>query len=95
MKTVTDAELKRNFKVTEKALKAAKLSKNLDKHQLKATEQFKDFCSRYLEDAKHFKKEGHYVNAIRAVNYAHAWLDAGALLGFFDVKGRSDLFTTD
>jgi len=29
------------------------------------------------------------------LNYAHGWLDAGARLGIFDVKGDSRLFTVD
>lgn len=92
---VTEAILNKNLDITEKALKVAKLNKNLSDEQIKIATQFRDFCARYLGDAKHFKKEGNYVNAIRAVNYAHAWLDAGAIMGLFDVKGRNDLFTTD
>ncbi len=95
MKTVTEAMLNKNLEITERALKEATLVKNLSAEKEKIAHQFRDFCSRYLGDAKHFKKEGNYVNAIRAVNYAHAWLDAGAIMGLFDVKGKSDLFTTD
>ncbi len=92
---VTDAQLDNNFAVTEKALSLAKLRKNLGKEQIEIANQFIDFCSRYLSDAKHFRQQGNYVNALRAVNYAHAWLDAAAILGLLDVKGQSDLFTTD
>lgn len=92
---VTAAQLDKNFETTEKALSLAKLKKSLSEEQVNIAKTFIDFCSRYLSDAKHFRQQGNYVNALRAVNYAHAWLDAAAILGLLDVQGQSDLFTTD
>ncbi len=95
MKTITEQKLKKYFTLTETALKKAKLSKNLTKEQEKIAIKFKDFCSNYLKDAKHFKEKGDYVTAFAALNYAHAWLDAGAIQDLFDVKGQNKLFTVD
>tara|TARA_Y100000310_G_C20687231_1_gene819867 strand:+ start:3162 stop:3305 length:144 start_codon:yes stop_codon:yes gene_type:complete len=40
------------------------------------------------------KKKGDIINAFAAVNYAHAFLDAGARLKVFDVH-NSKLFMVD
>ncbi len=95
MKKVSEEKLKKYFALTESALKKAKLSKNLSEKEKEIALQFKDFCKRYLSDARHFKEKGNYVTAFAALNYAHAWLDAGAIQGLFDVKGQNHLFTID
>ncbi len=47
----------------------------------------------YLEDGRHFMEDGDAVNAVAAFAYGHAWLDAGARLGLFDVPAEGHLFT--
>lgn len=47
----------------------------------------------YLEDGRHFRAEGDPVNALAAFAYGHAWLDAGARVGLFDVPEEGHLFT--
>ena len=47
----------------------------------------------YLEDGRHFRAEGDRVNALAAFSYGHAWLDAGARIGLFEVPDEGDLFT--
>jgi hypothetical protein len=47
----------------------------------------------YLEDGRHFREEDDLVNALAAFSYGHAWLDAGARLGLFDVPTDGHLFT--
>jgi hypothetical protein len=47
----------------------------------------------YLQDAEHFAAQGDAVTAFAAVNYAHAWLDAGVRLGLLDGQGDDVLFT--
>ncbi|UCH89963.1 MAG: DUF357 domain-containing protein [Thermoplasmata archaeon] len=59
----------------------------------KIAEDFLNMATSYYEDAKHFRDEGELLRALAAVNYAHAWLDAGARLGLFDVEGNDQLFT--
>ncbi len=51
-------------------------------------------AERYFSDAKHFREQGNYVLSLAAVNYAHAWLDAGARIGLFKVKD-TELFAAD
>jgi len=51
----------------------------------KIAEDYLDMATRYYNDAKHFEKQGNYVLAFAALNYAHGWLDAGARIGLFDV----------
>ncbi|QGN07081.1 DUF357 domain-containing protein [Halorhabdus sp. CBA1104] len=47
----------------------------------------------YLEDGRHFRAEDDLVNALAAFSYGHAWLDAGARIGLFDVPEEGHLFT--
>ena len=91
-----EKKLEKYFKLTEEALKQAKNSKeNLSLTKVKkAREDFLDMAQRYFDDAHHFAEKGDKVNAFAAVCYAHAFLDAGALLGLFDVKD-SKLFMVD
>ena len=52
-------------------------------------------ATRYFQDAKFFEKKGDKLTALAALSYAHAWLDAGARLGLFDVAHDNVLFTVD
>jgi len=91
-----EERLEKYFKLTEEALKQAKNSKenlNLTKVK-KARVDFLDMAQRYFDDAHHFAEKGDKVSAFAAVCYAHAFLDAGARLGLFDVKD-SRLFMVD
>lgn len=47
----------------------------------------------YASDAKHFMDTGDYVRAFGAINYAHAWIDAGVKLRLLDGHGDDNLFT--
>lgn len=86
-----DEKLKKYFELTSRALKKVKI---VDKHR-KEAEDFLDLAQRYFDDAKYFEKKGDIVNAFGAVVYAHAFLDAGARLGFFDVGKDNELFMVD
>ena len=95
MKQITEEKLKHSFEVTEKALATIEIAVPARSHMEKTAQDFIDMAKNYIEDAKHFQKKGDFVNAFGAIYYAHAWLDAGARLGLFDVKHNSDLFTVD
>lgn len=84
-------KLQKYFELTSKALKKVKI---VDKHR-KQAEDILDLAKRYYDDAKYFEKKGDIVNAFGAVCYAHAFLDIGARLGFFDVGNDSNLFMVD
>jgi len=92
---ITSERLEKYIKLTEKALRKAKIAKGLTKKELKAAEEYYTMAKSYLSDSKHFRKNGNWVNAFGAVNYAHAWLDAGAMQGLFDVGKDNKLFTVN
>ena len=81
-------KLSKYFDLTAKALKKVKI---VEKHR-KEAEDLLDLAQRYFDDAKYFEKKGDIINAFGAVVYAHAFLDAGARLGFFDVGKDNELF---
>jgi len=90
---ICDKRLDKYFGITEKALNMVKAA---EKDATRAAEaaDFLNMAERYFSDAKHFRDNGNYVLAFAAVNYAHAWLDAGARLKLFKVSD-SELFAAD
>jgi hypothetical protein len=93
MKEITDEKLDKYFSVTKEALKMAEES-GVKINTGDARGKFLDMVTRYVKDAQHFRDKNDYINAFAALNYAHGWLDAGAVLGIFDVH-NSRLFTVD
>ncbi len=59
----------------------------------RAAEEFAGMARSYLEDGRHFAAEDDRVNALAAFAYGHAWLDAGARIGLFDVPDGDHRFT--
>jgi len=47
----------------------------------------------YASDAMHFMSTGDYVRSFGAINYAHAWIDAGVKLRLLDGHNDDNLFT--
>ncbi|MAG91998.1 hypothetical protein CMO83_04955 [Candidatus Woesearchaeota archaeon] len=84
-------KLAKYFELTSKAIEKVKI---VEEHR-KQAEDLLDLAKRYFSDAKHFESKGDLVNAYGAVVYAHAFLDAGARLGFFDVGSDNKLFMVD
>lgn len=91
MHQTIEQKLAKYFKLTSKALKKVKI---IEKHR-KEAEDFLDLARRYFDDAEYFEEKGDLVNAYGAVVYSHAFLDAGAKLGFFDVGKDNELFMVD
>ncbi|PSQ57526.1 MAG: DUF357 domain-containing protein [Halobacteriales archaeon SW_9_67_25] len=58
-----------------------------------AASECEEMARSYLDDGRHFRAEGDFVNALAAFSYGHAWLDAGARVGLFDVPEEGHLFT--
>jgi len=58
-----------------------------------AADECAEMAASYLEDGRHFADEGDLVNALASFSYGHAWLDAGARIGLFDVPSEGHLFT--
>ena len=88
--TITEEKIDKYKNLTQKALKVAKESV-IEGKEKEAKEIF-DMVENYLSDSEHFEKQGNFVNAFAALNYAHGWLDSGVRLEVFDVKDDS-LFT--
>jgi len=91
--TISFEKLSSYFSITAEALQKVD-----DAGIKKDDENANDFwvmAVSYFSDAKHFALEKNdFVLAFGALNYAHAWLDAGVRIGFFNVKD-SRLFTVD
>jgi hypothetical protein len=87
---ISEERLKKYFDITEKALAEAK--KHINKERQEEAKEILKMAEAYVSDAKYFKKEGNWVNAFAALNYAHGWLDSGARLGIFEVSDSS-IFT--
>ncbi len=85
-------KLAKYWEITSRALDIAK--KNIAWMKGRPAKEIIQMVSAYLSDSKHFEKEGHFVNAFAAINYAHGWLDCGARLGIFKVKDNA-LFSVD
>ncbi|MFB6104330.1 MAG: DUF357 domain-containing protein [Halobacteriaceae archaeon] len=58
-----------------------------------AAATFMELAESYLADGRHFRESEDPVNAVAAFSYGHAWLDAGARLGLFEVPTEGSLFT--
>ncbi len=95
MKIITEKKLNKYLDLTTRAIKKVKINKNLSKKDGNRAKTYLEMSKSYLSDARHFKKEGNWVNAFAAVNYSHAWLDAGAIVGLFDVEKDNIMFTVD
>jgi hypothetical protein len=58
-----------------------------------AAAEYQEMARSYLADGRHFREHDDPVNALAAFSYGHAWLDAGARIGLFDVPESGHLFT--
>jgi hypothetical protein len=75
------------------ALDAAEVTVSPDTPLGEAAAECEEMARSYLEDGRHFRAEDDPVNALAAFSYGHAWLDAGARIGLFDVPEEGHLFT--
>lgn len=92
-KVIAQAHLDHYIELTDRALKRAKIAPPERSHHRRLAQDFLGMAQAYAGDARHFRDNGDFVNALSCVNYAHGWLDAGARLGLFDVGGDDQLFT--
>ncbi len=101
MKEKKAKELKKNlelkvekyFFLTETALKKIEFKENLSEKEKSIADDFFGMAENYFSDAKHFSEKNDLLNALAALSYAHAWLDAGVRSGLFDGKKDDKLFT--
>ena len=93
LRELSQERMDKYFAITGEALKMVKQSP-IDPGRKALAEDFLDMAERYYADAKFFYKQGNWVLAYGALNYAHGWLDAGARSGLFKVSDNR-LFTVD
>lgn len=86
-----DEKVDRYFVVGRAALKKAEEAPVLNEEKCNIV---LDMARRYISDAQHFFDNGDKVLAFAALNYAHGWLDCGAMMKYFDVNDNV-LFTVD
>jgi len=75
------------------ALAAAEVAPPEGTPMADAAAECQEMARSYLEDGRHFRADDDPVNALAAFSYGHAWLDAGARIGLFDVPDEGHLFT--
>lgn len=88
-----DEKTRRYERLLAEALDAATVAVPAETPLATAAEEFEEMARAYLEDGRQFAADGDEVNALAAFSYGHAWLDAGARIGLFDVPGEGHLFT--
>jgi hypothetical protein len=77
------------------ALEAATIAPPDGTPMADAAEDCYEMAASYLEDGEHFRDQDDLVNALASFSYGHAWLDAGARVGLFDVPRDGHLFTVE
>lgn len=70
------------------SLKALKIAKKRAINKKEKAKEFLEMADAYLKDSLYFLEKKDYIRAIAAIYYSHAWLDAGARLGFWKPKGK-------
>ncbi len=80
-------------RLLSEALDAAEIASADDTPMGEAAADCREMARSYLEDGRHFRAEDDLVNALASFSYGHAWLDAGARIGLFDVPRDGHLFT--
>ncbi len=80
-------------RLLSQALDAATVAPPAETPMAEAADECEEMARSYLEDGRHFEADGDLVNALAAFSYGHAWLDAGARIGLFDVPADGHLFT--
>lgn len=90
---VTEEKIEHYLDLTSRARKKATLIPGLGEDDLSRIKIMLRMADDYYSDAKYFKNQGDYVRAFGAINYAHAWIDAGVKIGLLDGHGDDVLFT--
>ncbi|MCU4753285.1 DUF357 domain-containing protein [Halobacteria archaeon AArc-curdl1] len=88
-----EEKTERYGRLLTEALEAADIAPPAGTPMAEAAEECYEMAASYLEDGRHFEAEDDLVNGLAAFSYGHAWLDAGARVGLFDVPEEGHLFT--
>ena len=90
---LTHERVEKYLDITTRARKKATPMVEKDTHDEEKLHILLRMADDYTYDARHFLDSGDLVRAFGAINYAHAWIDAGVKLGLLDGHGDDDLFT--
>ena len=82
--------LEKYLKLTKRALSIIKINEG----NKEIANDLLDLANRYYQDALYFKEKNDLINAFAAVNYSHAFLDAGCRIKAFKNKNNK-LFMAD
>lgn len=88
-----EAKTDRYERLLSEALDAATIAPPEGTPLAESASEFHEMAASYLDDGRHFREQGDTVNALAAFSYGHAWLDAGARIGVFEVPTDGHLFT--
>jgi len=86
-----DEKTDRYERLLAEALEAAEVVIPPDTPLRDIATDFESMARSYLDDGRHFLDADDPVNALAAFSYGHAWLDAGARIGLFEVP-ETELF---
>lgn len=78
-------KVERYERLLRQALEKAIISPIDGSHMKSVGNDFREMAESYYKDGMHFIESDDPVNALVCFSYGHAWLDAGARLGVFDV----------
>ena len=90
---ISNEKMAKYLDITTRARKKLKIASPVRSFDRRLAIRFLDTSESYFKDAVDYRRDGDYVRAFAAVNYAHAWLDGGARIGLFDVEEDDVLFT--
>ena len=88
-----ESTCRRYLNLSNTALEKLQISAPKDSYMEVLANDFLTMIRGYLQDAVHFYEKGELVKCISAINYAYGWIDSGARIGLFDVKGDHVNFT--
>jgi hypothetical protein len=78
-------KVKRYETLLRAALEKARIAPIDRSHMYAIAKDYRTMATSYYNDGLHFMDNEDPVNALVCFSYGHAWLDAGARLGLFDV----------
>ncbi len=90
---ITDEKIGKYLDITSRARKKLDIAPPARSFDRRLAFEFLEASESFFKEAVEHRNGYDYVKAFASVNYSHAWLDAGARIGLFDVKGDDVLFT--
>ena len=93
MKIVSRERVEKYLDITKRARKKATSLCQDGSSEAERLRTMLRMADDYASDAAHFLSIGDHVRAFGAINYAHAWIDAGVKIGLLDGHGDDVLFT--